>query len=73
MLFRSRLDELRLHSRWARRLAAQGRSADIDACFRLDTTTTVPVLEEGAIVVDRRQIGACAGQEGRRATGEATR
>jgi 2-phosphosulfolactate phosphatase len=68
-----RFDELRLHSRWARRLAGQGRSADIDACFRVDTTATVPVLEGGAIIVDRPQMDAAAGREGRRATGEATR
>lgn len=27
---------------WARRLLAAGRSADVDACLRLDTTTLVP-------------------------------
>jgi 2-phosphosulfolactate phosphatase len=27
---------------WARRLIAAGRSADVDACLRLDTTTLVP-------------------------------
>jgi 2-phosphosulfolactate phosphatase len=70
--YADRVDELRLHSRWARRLAAQGRSADIDACFRVDTTTTVPVLEGGAIVVDRPQMGAAASPESRRASGEAT-
>jgi 2-phosphosulfolactate phosphatase len=69
----ARFGELRLHSRWARRLAGQGRSADLDACFRLDTTTIVPVFEAGAIVADARALGAArvdaASVVGREATG----
>ncbi len=34
---------LALDSPWARRLAAAGRSADVAACLRLDTTSLVPV------------------------------
>ncbi|HEV8436760.1 MAG TPA: 2-phosphosulfolactate phosphatase [Methylomirabilota bacterium] len=45
-----RLGELLLHSRWAGRLAGRGRSADLQACVRLDTTTMVPVFERGSIV-----------------------
>jgi 2-phosphosulfolactate phosphatase len=41
---------------WARRLIAAGRSADVDACLRLDTTTLVPryVPNVDKVVGDRR-------------------
>ena len=41
---------------WARKLIAAGRSADVDACLRLDTTTLVPryVPNVDKIVGDRR-------------------
>jgi len=41
---------------WARRLIAAGRSADVDACLRLDTTTLVPryVPHVDKIVGDHR-------------------
>jgi len=41
---------------WARRLIAAGRSADVDACLRLDTTKLVPryVPNVDKIVGDRR-------------------
>jgi 2-phosphosulfolactate phosphatase len=69
----ARFSEMRLHSRWARRLAGQGRSADIDACFCLDTAAIVPVFEAGAIVPDSRAVGAApvdaTGVVGREATG----
>jgi 2-phosphosulfolactate phosphatase len=48
--YRGRLGEVGRDSRWARRLAQRGRSADIDACLRLDTTVMVPVFEAGIIV-----------------------
>ena len=51
--YERRLDLIGLHSRWARRLTANGRAADVDACLRIDTTPLVPVLEDGAIVPGR--------------------
>lgn len=54
-----RFGELRTHSRWARRLVAKGRVADVDACLALDTTETVPVFEDG-VIVPGRVIGAIA-------------
>src|SRR5262249_1082140 len=52
-----RIDALRLHSRWARRLRGQARSDDLDACLRLDTTAMVPVLRAGAFVSESEPIG----------------
>ena len=40
--YRDDLSRLRRDAPWARRLIAAGRSADVDACLRLDTTTLVP-------------------------------
>jgi 2-phosphosulfolactate phosphatase len=34
---------------WGRHLAAAGRSADLDACLVLDTTTLVPVFRDGLV------------------------
>ena len=47
---------LRRDAPWARRLIAAGRSADVDACLRLDTTTLVPqyVPNVDKIVGDRQ-------------------
>ena len=56
--YEKRLGQARLHSRWARRLAAKGRAADVDACLQLDTTSLVPVLEEGVIVPGPRRAWA---------------
>jgi len=55
--YRERLGEVRRDSSWARRLARGGRSADIDACLRLDTTAMVPVFEAGIIVPGSRARG----------------
>ncbi|HYB42954.1 MAG TPA: 2-phosphosulfolactate phosphatase [Candidatus Methylomirabilis sp.] len=46
----ARIDQLRTASRWARRLARAGRTADLDACLRLDVTDLVPIIEAGAFV-----------------------
>ena len=48
--YEGRLGLVALHSRWARRLAGKGRSADVNACLQLDTTSLVPVLDAGALV-----------------------
>jgi 2-phosphosulfolactate phosphatase len=45
-----RLGDLKHASRWARRLARMGRSADVEACLRQDVVELVPVVEAGAIV-----------------------
>jgi 2-phosphosulfolactate phosphatase len=68
--YEGRLGEVRTHSRWARRLAANGRAADIDACLRLDTTRLVPVFEAGAIVPGPRVLGGTPGGATRRPHGE---
>lgn len=57
--YAGRLDELRVHARWARRLAARGRSADLDACLSVDTTAVVPVFD-GETVVPGRATGLMA-------------
>ena len=44
-----RLDRLRAEARWARRLAAKGRSADVDACLRLGGSALTPELAAGAL------------------------
>jgi 2-phosphosulfolactate phosphatase len=62
--YADRLDDLRLASRWAQRLARMGHSADVDACLRQDVTDVVAVIEAGAAVP------AATGVEGRR-TGHA--
>jgi 2-phosphosulfolactate phosphatase len=51
--YEGRLGLVAVHSRWARRLAGKGRSADVNACLQLDTTALVPVLEAGALVPGR--------------------
>jgi 2-phosphosulfolactate phosphatase len=51
-----RVDDIRIHSRWARRLA-KARAADVDACLAVDTSRMVPVFE-GAVVVPGRATGA---------------
>jgi 2-phosphosulfolactate phosphatase len=56
-----RLADVRRHSRWARRLAAKGLTDDIDACLRLDTTSMVPVFQDGAIVPGPLPHGAADG------------
>jgi 2-phosphosulfolactate phosphatase len=48
--YEARLGLVALHSRWARRLVGKGRSADVNACLQLDTTSLVPVLDAGALV-----------------------
>jgi 2-phosphosulfolactate phosphatase len=40
--YREDVSRLKRDAPWARRLIAAGRSADVDACLRLDTTTLVP-------------------------------
>jgi len=45
-----RLDRLAVESEWGRKLARQGRAADLDACLRLDASSVVPVFEGGVIV-----------------------
>ncbi|PYN04466.1 MAG: 2-phosphosulfolactate phosphatase [Candidatus Rokuibacteriota bacterium] len=40
--YRDDLSRLKRDAPWARKLIAAGRSADVDACLRLDTTTLVP-------------------------------
>jgi 2-phosphosulfolactate phosphatase len=46
----SRLDRLRGASRWARRLAHGGRSADVEACLQRDVSEMVPLIEVTGIV-----------------------
>jgi 2-phosphosulfolactate phosphatase len=48
--YADRISDLQHASRWARRLARIGRSADVEACLRRDVTRMVPVIERGAIV-----------------------
>ena len=54
--YRDDVSRLKQDAPWARRLIAAGRSADVDACLRLDTTTLVPryVASVDKIVGDRR-------------------
>jgi 2-phosphosulfolactate phosphatase len=64
--YEERLDLVGRHSRWARRLAAKGRAADVQACLQLDTTWLVPVIEAEGIVPGRGQAGAATpGVDGR--------
>ncbi|HXJ81096.1 MAG TPA: 2-phosphosulfolactate phosphatase [Candidatus Methylomirabilis sp.] len=65
--YASRLDDLRHASRWARRLARMGRSADVDACLRQDATDMVPVLEQGAVVPFATTLGSESRLAGRAA------
>jgi 2-phosphosulfolactate phosphatase len=60
-----RLDDIRRHARWARRLYRQGRSADLDACLRVDTTSMVPVFRAGAIVPGSPALDVTAGRRAR--------
>ncbi len=63
--YAGRLGDLRHASRWARRLAGMGQSADVDACLRHDVTCMVPIVEAGAIVPGPVPTGASpAGPEG---------
>jgi 2-phosphosulfolactate phosphatase len=48
-----RLDRLAEASPWARRLARQGRGADVAACLRADVSDVVPVFAEGGFVPRR--------------------
>jgi len=45
-----RLDRLAVESEWGRKLARQGRTADLDVCLRLATSSLVPVFEDGVII-----------------------
>jgi 2-phosphosulfolactate phosphatase len=68
--YSGRLGDVRTHSRWGRRLAAKGRSADLDACLSVDTTAMVPVLEAG-VIVPGRAAGASPADARRGAGAEA--
>ena len=48
-----RLDRLAEASPWARRLARQGRGADVAACLRADVSDVVPVFAVGGFVPRR--------------------
>lgn len=45
-----RWDRLVEDSKWARQLTAMGRSADLHACLRAGSVTTVPIYQDGVIV-----------------------
>ncbi len=63
-------------SHWARRLAAMGRGADVEACLRLGTTEVVPRFDSGAVVPGLALTGLAAAthtQLGRRTGPEPTR
>lgn len=49
-LYAGRLDRLAVESEWGRKLARQGRIADLDACLKLGTSALVPVFDDGVIV-----------------------
>lgn len=66
--YERRLGEVRTHSRWAHRLAAKGRSADVDACLAVDTSEVVPVFEDG-ILVPGRATGAVVSETTRGGAG----
>ena len=61
--YAARLDRLAVESEWGRKLARQGRAADLDACLRLDTSSLVPVFEGGVIVPGPRVPDPVAAQE----------
>ena len=48
---------------WGRKLARQGRAADLDVCLRLGTSSVVPVFEGGVIVPGPRLPDPMAAQE----------
>jgi len=48
--YAERLDRLAVESEWGRKLARQGRLADLDACLQLGTSPVVPVFDDGVIV-----------------------
>ena len=48
--YADRLDRLAVESEWGRKLARQGRIADLDACLKLGTSLLVPVFDDGVIV-----------------------
>jgi 2-phosphosulfolactate phosphatase len=56
------LDRLRADARWARRLVAKGRGADVDVCLRLGRSAVAPALVGGALEAGR---GALAGEAAR--------
>ena len=68
-----RIGDLRVASRWARRLARAGRSADVDACLRRDTTDMVPIIDAGGIVPGPGVIAAVPAAPARAAGPEAMR
>ncbi len=68
-----RMGDLRVASPWARRLVRAGRSADVDACLRLDTTDMVPIIDAGGIVPGPGVIAAVPAAPARAAGPEATR
>jgi len=61
--YAARLDRLAVESEWGRKLARQGRAADLDACLRLDTSSVVPVFEGGVIVTGPRLPDQMVAQE----------
>ena len=61
--YAAQLDRLAVESEWGRKLARQGRAADLDACLRLDTSPVVPVFEGGVIVSGPRLPDQMAAQE----------
>ena len=65
----ARVGDLRQASRWARRLARMGHSADLDACLRLDVTDMVPIVEGDAIVPAAGRAAAVAARLTGRAPG----
>ncbi len=58
--YASRLDRLSVEARWARRLAARGRAADLQACLRLGGASLVPELAGGVIERGRAVLAATA-------------
>jgi phosphosulfolactate phosphohydrolase-like enzyme len=61
--YAARLDRLAIESEWGRKLARQGRAADLDACLRLGTSSVVPVFEGGVIVTGPRLAEQMVAQE----------
>ena len=61
--YAARLDRLAVESEWGRKLARQGRAADLDACLRLGTSSVVPVFEGGVIVTGPRLPDQMVAQE----------
>lgn len=61
-----RLDRLALDSEWARNLARQGQSADLEACLRPGMSPLVPVIESGVILPGPAPRAGAAPRERRR-------